>query len=75
MCGVGVEMAARRRYRDEMLKFSVGTGASVIALEHRAGAVSVITRLLYGRLLQRKGHSSKDTPQQRRAAFLSFLAG
>jgi hypothetical protein len=63
------------RYREEMGKFAVGTGASVILLEHRTGVLSVITRLLYGRLLQRKGNSGKDTPQQRRAAFLSFLAG
>ncbi len=58
-----------------MGKFAVGTGASVIDPHHRLGMVAVITRLLYGRLLQRKGHSGKDTPQQRRAAFLSFLAG
>jgi hypothetical protein len=57
------------------MKFAVGTGSSPIAPEHRQGLVVVITRLLYGRLLQRKGNSGKDTPQQRRAAFLSFLSG
>lgn len=62
-------------YRDEMIRFPVRTSGGVVQTDHRRGLILVLIRLLYGRLLQRKGRSSKDTPASRRAAILSFFSG
>ena len=64
-----------KTYRHEMTMFSVNRNAGVVADAHRPVLVPTLVRLLYGRLLQRKGKSSKDTPAARRAAVLSYFAG
>ena len=64
-----------RKYRHEMAMFSINRGAGVVEEAHRPVLIPTLIRLLYGRLLQRKGRSSKDTPAARRAVVLGFFAG
>ena len=72
--------------RDEMATFAVaaaprgaaaadGSAALSIAPEHRASLVSVLVRVLFGRLVQRSSRSGRDSPASRRAAILGYLSG
>lgn len=70
--------------RDEMATFAVsaapqGTDVDAstvsIAKEHRAPLISVVVRVLFGRLLQRSSRSGRDSPASRRAAIMGYLSG
>jgi hypothetical protein len=72
-------LAKDETYRDEMVVFQLAptSPSCSIAADHRPHLIPLICRLLYGRLLQRKGQGkgSRDTPQTRRAAVMSCLSG
>lgn len=62
-------------YRHELVVFDITRDGGVVQTDHRAGLLPVLVRLLYGRLLQRRGHSARDTPATRRATILGYFSG
>lgn len=60
-------------YREEMTLFQVAPQSSPILSEHRVDLLPILLRLMYGRVLQRKGRSARDTPAARRATALGYM--
>jgi U3 small nucleolar RNA-associated protein 20 len=69
-------MASDEKYRDTLATFSLEEeeGDGRVLPSHRSAVVPVVTRLLYGKLLQRRGKSNKDTLSNRRAVVLAYIA-
>ena len=69
-------MLKKGELRDTMLNFDISKDAKVIDPEHREALITLITRILFGRLSARAAisKSSKETPATRRASILSFLS-
>ncbi|RYG42105.1 hypothetical protein EON68_02260, partial [archaeon] len=61
-------------YKTTMSLFTLSPSASVIAPEHRPQLLPLVQYLMFGRTLQRKGRSAKDTPAVRRTAILSYVS-
>ena len=64
------------KLRDAMMQLKEASENETILTEHRRRMAPLLARILYGRLGSRAtgAKSSKDSPQARRAAVLSFLA-
>ncbi|CAG8656331.1 14206_t:CDS:10, partial [Dentiscutata erythropus] len=62
------------KFRDELLTFSLNAENGSIELEHRAEIMPIIIRILYGRVIARRGKASSKTGMgARRVAVLSAL--
>nr|CAG8462811.1 15738_t:CDS:10 [Entrophospora candida] len=62
------------KFRDELSTFSLSKDNSTIEFAHRAEVMPIIIRILYGRMIDRKGKTSSKTGMgARRVAVLSAL--
>lgn len=61
------------QYREMMTKFSIAPTSDAIVPDHRRFVVPVILRILYAKIITRKGRSNKDTLASRRVSILAYL--
>ncbi|CAI2171430.1 13286_t:CDS:10 [Funneliformis geosporum] len=63
------------KFRDELSTFSLNKDSDSIEFSHRAELMPIVIRLLYGRMISRKGKSSASSGMRaRRVAVLAALA-
>ena len=63
-----------RTFRDELAAFPLASATCRFAPAHRAPALLFMVRLLFGRLLARRGRTGRDSMSSRRAATLAYVA-
>ena len=70
------KLLTKSELREAMTKFDISMEKSIVDKEHRQQLIPIITRILFGRLAARQSgkKSSKDSPESKRAAVLSFLS-
>jgi len=62
------------KFRDELVKFPLGRDSDAINPDHRAELLPVVTRVLFGIMISKKGrHSSNQGPAARKNAILASL--
>jgi U3 small nucleolar RNA-associated protein 20 len=62
------------KFRDELTKFPLGQNTEAINPDHRANLLPVVTRILFGIMISKKGrHSSNQGPAARKNAILAAL--
>lgn len=62
------------KFRDELTKFPLGEDSEAINPDHRGSLLPVVTRILFGIMISKKGrHSSNQGPAARKNAILAAL--
>ena len=66
-----------KTFRSEITLFSIDSTSSSIKMEHRNGLISILMRLLYGKMMFKagSGSSSKDNIRHRQEIVLRYIAG
>ncbi|KAL6072065.1 U3 snoRNP protein [Balamuthia mandrillaris] len=68
-------LIAEHTFRQELTTFPVDREKGFIADQHRAKLIPVLIKILYGKLITRRGRSAKNSPAARRATIMAYLAG
>ena len=66
-----------KTFRSEITLFSIDTSSSSILAEHRHGLITILMRLLYGKMMFKagSGSSSKDNVRHRQEIVLRYIGG